>query len=505
MPALAAAGLLAALLVLATLPRRAPVRPAPASPPPAAEAPAARELAESREEREHAERSLAALRLEEEAAARARDRAELEAARRKAEEELSKVRAERQAEEARVIAAREREREAARPTSPPPAPTTAAVASLETEGKTRALPPGGSVTTSQVSASLTFGDGARVELAPGTEIRDIHDAPGKRLRLLKGRLTASVPRQAVPASFLTPYGEAAVLGTTFRLSVESASTRLDVHEGKVRFTRLDGRSVDVAGGHYLLSTEPAARPLVSRARYEAAVAKRADILFLEDFEASDWKRRWSSPSESSRVSDDRGIVLLGRRSLEVRRGDGWHRITLPAGVPTLHVRAYVYFPDAHAFGTTLFRTGAGAEDGKSLWADFRPDGRDFFSAALVVTRRGALQFHLFHPEQADPKGDFRDGAAAPLALAPGRWHAVELMCRANDPGRRNGAVLAWINGSLAAEVDGLRFRDVDTLNLREMALPGTGGAPYFVDHVALARDVVGAAPGDVDGVPLPNR
>jgi hypothetical protein len=367
------------------------------------------------------------------------------------------------------------------------------------------LMPGEGVETSDAAASFTFGDGTRVELAPGTEIRDIHDVPAKRLRILKGRLTASVSRQARPASFSTPHGEATVLGTTLRLSVESGTTRLDVHQGKVRFSRLDGRSVDIVGGHYLLSGELAARPLVPRGRYEAALAKRADVLFLEDFEANDWKRRWSSPSESSRVSEDRGIVLLGRRALEARPGDGWHRITLPAGVPTLHVRAYVHFPEGKELGATLFRVGASAEDGKSLWADVRPDGRDFFSAALLVTRRGTLQFHLYHPDQAQPKGDFRDGAASPVALAPGRWHAVELMCRANDPGRRNGAVRAWINGSLAAEVDGLRFRDVDTLGLREMALMGTGGPAYYVDHVVLARDFVGAAPGDVDGVPPPKR
>jgi hypothetical protein len=315
---------------------------------------------------------------------------------------------------------------------------------------------------------------------------------------VKGRLDASVARQDRPFTLATPHGDAMVLGTTLRLRVEDGATRLDVLDGKVRFARPDGRSVDILGGHYALSGELASRALLSRVRFEAALPRRPDVLFLEDFEANDWKRRWSSVPETSRISENRALVLLGRRALEV---DGWHRITLPRGVPALHARAYVHFPAE--LGGTLFRIGAAVEDGKSLWADFTPNGRDFFSAALAVTRRGTLQFHVFHPDQADPKGEFRDGAVAPLALKPGRWHTVELMCRANDPGKRNGAVRAWLDGRLAAEVDGLRFRDVETLGLRELALPGPGAGPFYLDHVVLAREPVGTA--DVDGVPPPGK
>ena len=61
----------------------------------------------------------------------------------------------------------------------------------------------------------------------------------------------------------TPHGEARILGTTFRLAVEPASTRLDVVEGKVRLTRTGGGEVDVPGGHSATAApglELAARP-----------------------------------------------------------------------------------------------------------------------------------------------------------------------------------------------------------------------------------------------------
>ncbi len=65
----------------------------------------------------------------------------------------------------------------------------------------------------------------------------------------------------------SPHGEARILGTTLRLSVQSgpkSQTRLDVLEGKVRLQSADGGSVDVPGGHTAVLAEGielAARPL----------------------------------------------------------------------------------------------------------------------------------------------------------------------------------------------------------------------------------------------------
>ena len=355
---------------------------------------------------------------------------------------------------------------------------------------------------------------------------------GKRLYLSKGRVSATVARQPEGQPFIlsTPHGEARVLGTTLRLTVEAAPagglTRLEVVEGKVRLQRRDGKAVDVTSGHLAVAADGvdlSPRVILDRAHFEAGLVRRPDLLFFEDFEEDRWKRHWSSPSETSRVTEDRSVPVIGRRALEVRcragepAGDGWHRLTLPAGSPRLHLRAYFYFPKDFDFAgsagqISLFRMGAlpvgrGVEEGLSLWADHTPSGRDFYSAALVLSARGALQFYYYHPDQKSPKGEFEDcGPAGAVALVPGRWHAVELLCQANDPGAKNGLLRAWVDGAFWGEVRGIRFRDAESLLLREMALIGfSGPSPrdqsYFVDDVVLAREYIGIAPGDADGVP----
>jgi hypothetical protein len=117
-------------------------------------------------------------------------------------------------------------------------------------------------------ALVAFPDGTRLEIGKETVIRDIRDGPrGKALLVARGTITAQVARQ--PAGrmmvFETPLGEARVLGTTLRLAVEAASTRLEVREGRVRFVRKDDNAVvEVTADHYVLVTRGpalAVRPL----------------------------------------------------------------------------------------------------------------------------------------------------------------------------------------------------------------------------------------------------
>jgi len=109
------------------------------------------------------------------------------------------------------------------------------------------------------SVEFSYPDGTRVRLEPGTLIKDFADGDkkGKRLFLARGGLWASVRKQPAdqPMSLTTPNGEAKVLGTTLRLSVdEKPATRLEVEEGKVRLKRLaDGKSVDVTSGHFAVA------------------------------------------------------------------------------------------------------------------------------------------------------------------------------------------------------------------------------------------------------------
>lgn len=112
-------------------------------------------------------------------------------------------------------------------------------------------------TADSAVATLTFApENTHLTLQPGTGIKIAPSSRGKRFELLLGRLEASVARQRPfrPMLVQTPQAEARVLGTKFTLTVSPTTTRLDVMEGKVRFTRLsDGTHLEITKDHYSLA------------------------------------------------------------------------------------------------------------------------------------------------------------------------------------------------------------------------------------------------------------
>jgi FecR protein len=128
------------------------------------------------------------------------------------------------------------------------------------------LAPGMGVATGlgRSGASLVLSDGTRFGIGADAALREIAKGPrGTRVVLNGGTLVADVSKQPAeqPLVFVTPHGEARVLGTVLRLIVDFASTRLEVKEGKVRLTR-EGRSVDVAAGQYAVAGKD--QPLATR-------------------------------------------------------------------------------------------------------------------------------------------------------------------------------------------------------------------------------------------------
>jgi hypothetical protein len=112
-------------------------------------------------------------------------------------------------------------------------------------------------TPEQVTAVIGFApENTRLKLLPGIELALTDLSHGKRFALGVGRLEASVARQRPyrPMLITTPQAEARVVGTRFSLTVTTNTTRLDVTEGKVKFTRTsDDVSVKVSAGHYAVA------------------------------------------------------------------------------------------------------------------------------------------------------------------------------------------------------------------------------------------------------------
>jgi hypothetical protein len=106
-----------------------------------------------------------------------------------------------------------------------------------------------------------------LHLDGGAELKILPWNRGKQLELRQGKIEATVARQRPfsPMIITTPQAEACVVGTQFSLSTTTNSTRLEVTEGKVRFTRAsDGVVVKVGAGNYAVAApkyELLAQPL----------------------------------------------------------------------------------------------------------------------------------------------------------------------------------------------------------------------------------------------------
>jgi ferric-dicitrate binding protein FerR (iron transport regulator) len=112
-------------------------------------------------------------------------------------------------------------------------------------------------------AVLSYPDRTRVEVGGNTVVRDLFDAKGKQLYVEKGAVKAEIAKQPKdkPMIFGMPHGEAKVLGTVLRLSVEPKSSSLEVEEGKVELRNLAGKTVDVPAGRMAMTTSLSTKPL----------------------------------------------------------------------------------------------------------------------------------------------------------------------------------------------------------------------------------------------------
>jgi len=107
-------------------------------------------------------------------------------------------------------------------------------------------------------ASFKYPDGTRVELAAETTLSRIVDGPaGKSALLDQGMILVDAARQPAgrPLVISTAQAESTVVGTQFVLSATAGTTRIDVREGRVKFTRLPQAvsSVVVREGHYAVA------------------------------------------------------------------------------------------------------------------------------------------------------------------------------------------------------------------------------------------------------------
>jgi WD40 repeat protein len=127
-------------------------------------------------------------------------------------------------------------------------------------------------TTGDDSAAVVrYPDTTRLELGADTLVRLLRESTGKQVNLSEGVLVADVVRQpeGQPMVLTTPHVEVRAQETRFSSASLPEVTRLDPERGSLQVTRRsDGRSVEVAGGSYLVAAlrddVPGVRPFAPR-------------------------------------------------------------------------------------------------------------------------------------------------------------------------------------------------------------------------------------------------
>ncbi len=198
---------------------------------------------------------------------------------------------------------------------------------------------------------VEFPDGTRLELRRGTSISSLGAAAGKRVVVAKGTVFARVAPQpkGAPLIFAAPHAEVAVLGTSLRVAVEPAGTRVDVEEGQVSVKRpSDLRPLLLSAGQTAFAAE--GKPLAAR-KLQPALDERASRLApgtwaefeTEGFEPAElqvkpWLHALADAEEAKWDPVERRLHLLGYTTQDECshlvydvRSNAWQKLRSPPG------------------------------------------------------------------------------------------------------------------------------------------------------------------------------
>lgn len=257
----------------------------------------------------------------------------------------------------------------------------------------------------------------------------------------------------------------------------------------------------------------------------------SELILREDFESGNLGDRWEKYSEDPALGGFETRpkhVHWGNKSYRLtslaykgegkivrnhiyKESDSWIRTWLLPGYDRIYMRFYVKFAEDFDSGGGMHWIGiAGfkADDPRSMLghAGQKPDGTDRFSASLdpVPTEGsplpGKLAFYSYWPDMKQSSDGRYWGnfffPEKPFFIDRGRWYCIEIMVKANDPGKKNGEQALWVDGEKIMHFNGFRWRDVETLKLNFINLGLYIGycekdCTYWIDDLVISTDYVG--------------
>lgn len=108
----------------------------------------------------------------------------------------------------------------------------------------------------------------------------------------------------------------------------------------------------------------------------------------------------------------------------------------------------------------------GISGGKGNTGGRIPNGRDGWSVRMMWNDEGKPVQYAYHPDQKGKYGDAlfwdKEGQGQ---LERGKWHTVQTMVQLNTPKKKDGRIVTWFNGKKVLVKEGLRFRDINGLEI----------------------------------------
>lgn len=81
---------------------------------------------------------------------------------------------------------------------------------------------------------------------------------------------------------------------------------------------------------------------------------------------------------------------------------------------------------------------------------------------MTWDKNGAIAQHVYHPEQTDFYGEIYPWHTL---FRTNTWHHIEHRVVMNTPGQHNGILQTWLDGTLALNLQNLRYRDTEALGI----------------------------------------
>jgi len=257
--------------------------------------------------------------------------------------------------------------------------------------------------------------------------------------------------------------------------------------------------------------------LASKTVGDKGIEKDSDVILFTDFESDGWRGHWlgwKRPTVSI-VADDkeRNFEPFQGKALRIKVNKGGHygaslqynfKKEMGSEPEEIYFRYYLRFGSDWNPRRGGKLPGIGGTYGRAGWGGRPSDGRNGWSARGQFNgqREGKtpVGFYCYHADMRGRYGSAWIWEKDKLGtLENGRWYCIEQYVKMNTPGKNDGVLRGWVDGTLAFEKTDVRMRDIPDLKIECIWINvyhgGTWSAPsddhLFIDNVVIAKRYIG--------------